>query len=72
MSGKQTGQMLADIFLIIVLETPEAAGMEQDQDDHNLRITHTIGLVAILMGCILNHIFFLLDSNSLQKSSAIQ
>lgn len=64
--------MLADIVLIIVFEASKTAGMKQNENDYNFRITHTVRLVAILMGCILNHIFFLLNSKFLAKSSAIQ
>lgn len=53
------GQMLADIFLIIVFETSKNAGMKQDENNHNFRITHAVRLVAMLMGCILYHILFL-------------
>lgn len=56
---KQMGQMLADIFLIIVFEASKTTGMKQDEKNYNFRITHVVRLVAMLMGCILNHIFFL-------------
>ncbi len=55
-------QMLADKFLIVMLETTVAAGMEENQDDHYLGIAHTIGLVAMLDGILtllFKHIFFL-------------
>lgn len=51
----------------IVFETSKTTGMKQDENYHNFRITHTVRLVTMLMGCILNHIFFLLDSKFLAK-----
>ena len=52
---KQMGQMLADIFLIIVFEASKTAGMKQNENDYNFRITHTVRLVSMLMRCILKH-----------------
>lgn len=58
-------QILAGIFLIIVFETSKITGMKQDENNNNIRITHTVGFVTMLMGCVFNYIFFLLDSKFL-------
>ena len=41
--------------------------MEQDKDNHNLSITHTVGLVAMLLFLVFNHIFFLLKCKFLTE-----
>ena len=60
-------QMLADIFLVVMLETPETSRMEQDQDDHDFRITHPVRLVSMFMTAVFNHIFFLYFGKFLAK-----
>ncbi len=57
---KKMFQMFADIFLVIMLEVAETAGVEQDKNYHNLSITHSVGLVAMLLFLVFNHISFLL------------
>ena len=51
--------MFTDIFLIVMLETAETTGVKQDENNHNLSITHTVGVVTMIGLLILNHIFFL-------------
>ena len=46
--------------------------MEQDQDDHDFRITHPVRLVPILMVPIFNHVFFLYFGKFLAKIIRIQ
>ena len=53
--------MFADIFLVIMLEASETTGMEQDKDNHYFSVTHSVGLVAMFVILIFNHIFFLLQ-----------
>ena len=59
--------MFAHILLIIMLETAETARMEQNKNNHNLSITHAVGLVAMLLFTVFNHIFFLLQRKFLAK-----
>ena len=56
---EEVGQMLADIFLVIMLETPETSRVEQDQDDHDFRIAHPVRFVPVPMISVFNHIFSL-------------
>ena len=58
---KKVLQMFADIFLIVMLEAAETAGVEQDKNLHNLSATHTVGLVVMLLFLVFNHIFPLLQ-----------
>ena len=60
-------QMFTDIFLIVMLETAETTGVKQDENNHNLSITHTVGVVTMIGLLILNHIFFLLKCKFLAK-----
>jgi len=64
--------MFADILLVVRLEAAETAAMEQNKNDHDLRITHTVGLVTMLLLLVFNHIFFLLQYKFLAKIIAIQ
>ncbi|CDD83694.1 unknown [Bacteroides sp. CAG:462] len=41
--------------------------MEQNQDDHDFRITHPVRLIPMLMFPVFNHIFFLHLSKFLTK-----
>ena len=59
--------MSADIFVIIVLEATETTRMEQDKDNHNFGIAHTVGLVPMPGFLIFNHIFFLLQNKFLAE-----
>lgn len=40
--------MFANVLLVVMSEAAEATGMEQDKNNHDLSITHTIGLFAVL------------------------
>ena len=46
-SGKQMPHVTAHIAEIEVLEAAEPSGMEQDEYDHYLRITHAVRLVPV-------------------------
>ena len=59
--------MLADMLLVVMLEAPEPSGMEQDQDDHDFRITHPVRLVPMLMVLVFNHVFSLYFGKFLAK-----
>ena len=59
--------MFAHIFFVVILETAEATGMEQDKNNHDLCITYTVGLVTMLLSLVFNHIFFLLQLKFLAK-----
>ena len=48
-SGEKVGQMLAGIFLVIMLETSENSRMKQDQVAPDFRITHPVRLVPMLL-----------------------
>lgn len=63
---------VADILLAIMFKEVKNTGMEQDQNNHNLSITHTVEVITIFGFLILNHIFSCCNENSWQKSSAIQ
>lgn len=51
--------MLADIFLLVMLETPEPSGMEENQDNHDFRVVQTVGFVSMAARLVFNQIFFL-------------
>ena len=59
--------MFANIFLVIMLEAAETTGVEQDKNNHNLGITHAVGLVAMFLFPVFNHNFFLLQCKFLEK-----
>ena len=69
--GKKVRQMLANIFLLIMLETSETSRIEQVQNDNDFHIAHPVGLVPMLMILPLIMHFSCTLANSLQKSSAI-
>ena len=50
-----------------MLEIAETTGVKQDENNHNLSITHTVGVVTMIGPLILNHIFFLLKCKFLAK-----
>ena len=64
---KKVGQMLADIFLVVMLETPEPSGMEENQDDHNFRIVQTVRFVSMAARLVFYQIFFLTFRKFLAK-----
>ena len=59
--------MFTDIFLVIILEAAKTARVKQDKNNHNLSITHTVGLVTMLLSLVFNHMFFLLQLKFLAK-----
>ena len=59
--------MLADIFLIIMLEASETSRMKQDKNNHYFRIAHTVRLIPVLAVLVFNHIFFLLQCKFLAQ-----
>ncbi len=69
---KQVFQVFAYIFLVIMLEAAETAGVEQNENNHNLCIAHTVGLVTMSGFLIFNHIFFLSQRKFLAKIIGIQ
>ncbi len=61
-------QKFADISLIVMLETEENSEVEKNENNYNLSIIHTVGVVTTMPGLlILNHIFFLLQRKFLEK-----
>ena len=40
-------QLFADILLVIMLETAETTKMKQDNNNHNLSVTHAVGFVTV-------------------------
>ena len=60
-------QMFTYIQLVIMLEAAETARMEQNENNHNLCIAHTVGLVTMFGLLVFNHIFFLLQRKFLAK-----
>ena len=66
--GKEMGQVLADMFLVVMLETSETSRVEQNQDDHDFRIAHPVGLVPMLMALVFNHVFSLYFGKFLAKN----
>ena len=55
--------MWEKVFLDVCRHTPcnnGTTGVKQDKNNHNLSITHTVGLVMMSGLLILNHIFLLL------------
>ena len=60
-------QVFAYIFLIVMLKVAETTGVEQDKNNHNLSITHAVGLVAMVLFLVFYHIFFLLQRKFLAK-----
>ena len=64
---KKVSQMFVHMLLVIMLETAETTGMEQDENNHHLCITHAVGLVAMFGLPVYNHIFFLLQCKFLAK-----
>ena len=64
------GVMLTDIPLIIA--ATETTGMEQDENNYYLSITHAAGLVTMFRSLPSTIYFSCCNANSLQKSSAIQ
>lgn len=59
--------MFAHILFVIMLEAEETTGVEQNENNHNLCITHTVGCVTMLGRLILKHIFFLLQRKFFAK-----
>ena len=53
--------MFADILFVIRLEAAGTSRVEQNKNDHNLSITHTVRFVTMPALLIINHIFFLLQ-----------
>ena len=39
--------MFADILFVIILEAAETTGVEQNKNDHHLRITHPVRLITM-------------------------
>ena len=64
---KQVFQMFADILFVIMLEAAETTGVEQNKNDHHLRITHPVRLITMPDLLVFNHIFFLLKRKFLAK-----
>ena len=64
--------MFAHILLVVMHEASEATEMEQDKNNHNFSITYTVGLVTMLLFLSSTIYFSYCNTNSLQKSSAIQ
>ena len=61
MMRKKEFQMFVDnIFLVIMHEAAETVRMERNKNNHNLSITHAIGLVVMFLFIVFNHVFFLL------------
>ncbi len=58
---KEVFQMYAHIFLIVMLEAAKTTGVKQDENNHNLRITHALGLVSMPGVLVSNQVFFLLQ-----------
>ena len=54
------------------LEATETTGMEQDENNYYLSITHAAGLVTMFRSLPSTIYFSYCNANSLQKSSAIQ
>ena len=50
--GEQVPHVAAEVFQVEVLEAAEASGVEQDEYDHYLRITHVVGLVPAAFAVI--------------------
>ena len=61
--------MLADVFLIELLEASVSSRMEKNHDKYNFGITHTIGLVSVLyiLFRILQHVIFLMSCKFFAK-----
>lgn len=59
--------MFAHILLVAMFKAIETAGVEQGK----FSITHSIGLVAMLLFLVFYYIFFCYNANSLQKSLVI-
>lgn len=59
------------ILFVIMSEAAETVRMEQNKKNYNLSITHTVGVVAMILFTGFNHIFFCCNAKSLQKSSVI-
>lgn len=57
--GKEARQIPADMFLVIMLKTSETTRVEQNQDDHDFRIAHPVGLITMPVFLVFNHIFSL-------------
>ena len=62
-------QMLADLFLIEVLETSVSSRMEKNHDKHNFSIAPAIGLVTVfyILIRILQHVIFLMSCEFFAK-----
>lgn len=50
-----------------MFEAMKTTGMEQNENSHNLSVTHTVRLVTLSGFLILKHIFFLLQHKFLEK-----
>jgi hypothetical protein len=65
--GKKMYQMFADIFLVVMLETSETSRMKQNKNNHYFSIIHAVRFVPMLMSCIFDHMFFLLQRKFLAE-----
>ena len=56
---ERDASMLTNILFVVILETSEDSRMEQDQNDHDFRITHPVKLVLMSIILVFDHVFFL-------------
>lgn len=60
LSREKMFQIFTGIPFVIMFETVDITRMEQDKNNHNFSVIHTIRLVVMILYIVFNHIFFLL------------